>query len=407
MLKLDLEIFERVACWNKLPDLVRELDLRSTAVDPRFPGCILPCFEEASGEAFWYAAASTPQEWRYLSRLLLAYAGPTVTDFTGRSDDLNSVNAVEACFVGAGVYAAVRLKAPAENVSLAARALKRLVQSHALRPAGGNDVPRSTQSILARIEMSLAAGDRETANALLEVLRAEWRLDALNLRFVNVRILAHFRDWSAIAHAPWLPELCEVRKPSAIAEALLEALYESHFGPARASDDERNETFGEIRSLVLPLMQQVLPGSAAAASFAPFLTALSSGAKSGDVESVQRQVLAAAESLALETQRQAVEKLSALGDSEKAQALLPAPIRSALELISATDAKRVSPKDWIEWLSLLGAPDWGCTIEFAQAAASEWPYFKWRTGSLSSGLPFVCLCWFVGFELTKIIHEQV
>ena len=77
---VDLVAFAGPARW---PGLSSEaVQLSETVGDDGFPGALFPALT-ISGDLVIYAAANSLSEWRKLQPLLLAFAGPTLTDFTG------------------------------------------------------------------------------------------------------------------------------------------------------------------------------------------------------------------------------------------------------------------------------------------------------------------------------------
>jgi hypothetical protein len=256
MLALDLDAFAVAAGWADLPAELRALSLQDTAKDPKFPGAILPR-AVTRGEIFWYALAPTAQTWRRLRPLLLAYAGPTVTAFTGQPTALRFDDPAEMLLAGAGAFSAARLTPARGREDLAARALARLVASVARSPADAGLPPPPTSTLLARLDMCLAAGDRAGAARTVSVLRDEWRLDVINLRFVEVRVATAFREWPELCAQPWFRELCRVPKPSSIAHALLEAVWHTYLEPLASDADQLRERYaGELRAVCEDLLAE-------------------------------------------------------------------------------------------------------------------------------------------------------
>lgn len=84
--------------------------LWDTARQAKFPGALLPVV--ADGTLAIYAVAESGLEWRKLQPLLLAFAGPTLTNFTGAPSPLDPAQGFEALLGGAGVHSAVSLAMP-------------------------------------------------------------------------------------------------------------------------------------------------------------------------------------------------------------------------------------------------------------------------------------------------------
>jgi hypothetical protein len=73
--------------------------------------------------------------------------------------------------------------------------------------------------------MALQAGDRTTAENSLQYLVDQHRLDALNLLFLRVQLLAELEQWNELLTLPELGNLLQVRRPFAVTQALLRAVY--------------------------------------------------------------------------------------------------------------------------------------------------------------------------------------
>ena len=98
----------------------------ATVSDPDFPGALLTWRGAAGAPPIFYAAASTPAEWRRLRPLLLAFAGPTLTSFSGAPADLDVAQLQERILADSGLSAVARLVPDAETALSTERALKRL-----------------------------------------------------------------------------------------------------------------------------------------------------------------------------------------------------------------------------------------------------------------------------------------
>ncbi|HZP88592.1 MAG TPA: hypothetical protein VFB54_17410 [Burkholderiales bacterium] len=373
MLQLEASKLQEAAGWP-LPSEFASPELERTLSDPDFPGALIPAREGSS--IVWYAASSTQQEWRLLRRLLLAYAGPTVTSFDGRTLLPRPTVQIEHLLL-TGACALARLSAPNEQLEFASRALERLVKTHEKRPKGGGVIARSTQALLARLDLCLATGDRDEALSILQVLRSEWRLDALNLKFVEVKIFAHFRDWSAIANDERLSDLVYVRKPPAVAAAILEALYWSRLAPHQDDKAILLETYKrEVRALAGPLLAQT-PESLAVVDLYRELEPLIAQERHEDpVESAQRQILHAAETESIKATKAAFDQLSTLSVEKQQEALEPAPVRAALDALTSVKEKS-PPTEWIGWLEALKDPTFTRAREWAERAATELSVADW------------------------------
>ena len=129
----ELSQIAEAARWASLDP--ETLSLAETGKDSSFPGAVVPA-RTTSGATIYYALAPDGPAWRRLQPLLLAFAGPTVTDFDGAPANLDEAETLEQRLAQEHFYTVARLRpAPsAEGVALARRALLRLRQVLAAAP---------------------------------------------------------------------------------------------------------------------------------------------------------------------------------------------------------------------------------------------------------------------------------
>jgi hypothetical protein len=381
MLPLDLEVFGRAAGWQRLPPHVADRHFERTATDRAFPGAILPAMSPRG--VYWYGAVITPADWRLLQPLLLAYAGPTVTRFTGQTMDLDSSIPAEDLLRLAGVCAMARLVPGPGREEFTASALDRLYQALQLRPPTKRAPREQTPRVLAKLDMCIAAGDRTGAEDLFKLLRDELRVDALNLHFIQVRLLSSFRAWVELADAEWFADLCQARKPSVVAQLMLEALW--HARLAELSDNPvklAHEYREYIQSLARPLLAQI---SDATDEFVQRMRTL-------DTSEVPAALPAeaAAQSL-LDLAADAPSNLH-LAKARSAIEALPAQARDTLlnsgagqQAVAETGPLDVPlPTSWFAWLEALPDPRFENAVSVADEGVTQWPAAQMTTPQADS-----------------------
>jgi hypothetical protein len=201
---------------------------------------VLP-YQRDTSSVDWYGVARSDRELRALGEELRAFVGPTYAGFRGeraRLDPQSPVEAAVAAFTGGRAF---RIAAPATPAAQRAlwHALELMREVRARRVERRLDVPRTTARALYDFRMALLAGDRAEAEAHLRYLRDGHRLDALNLLFLRVQILAALRQWSELLNLPELSTLLQVRRPFAVTQALIGAVYHEELAPRESLDDPR------------------------------------------------------------------------------------------------------------------------------------------------------------------------
>lgn len=191
------------------------------------------------GQVDWYGVALTDRELRALGEELRAFVGPTYAGFRGERAHLDVTDPVEAAvawFTGGRVF---KLAAPPDRAAQGAlwRALELMRGVRARRVERSLDVPRTTARALYDFRMSLAAGNGAEAEAHLRYLQDGQRFDALNLLFLRVQMLAELRRWRELLQMQELPTLLQVRRPFAVTQALVGAVYHQELAKHESLED--------------------------------------------------------------------------------------------------------------------------------------------------------------------------
>ncbi|MBE9200064.1 MULTISPECIES: protein DpdD [unclassified Nodularia (in: cyanobacteria)] len=181
---------------------------------------VLPRWREKSVD--WYGIAQSQRQLRSLSEELIAFVGPTYSTFRGQQAQLNLQDPVELAvyeFTGGAVF---KLSGQAKDVWEALERMRRVSDRRVKRVI---EIPLPTGRVLRDFYMALQAGDRMAAENSLQYLIDQHRLDALNLLFLRVQLLAELEQWNELLTLPELGNLLQVRRPFAVTQALLRAVY--------------------------------------------------------------------------------------------------------------------------------------------------------------------------------------
>ncbi|MBB2784863.1 UNVERIFIED_ORG: hypothetical protein GGD43_000033 [Rhizobium esperanzae] len=391
------------------------LQLRTTIIDPSFPGAIIPIV--APGEGIQVIVATpTMMAWRRLSPILKAFSGPTLTSFSGIAEPLPTSDAIHQRIARTSPAAACIIRIPQDRRSVisALRALIRARETLARAPDLSSAIPEPTSWLLARFQDNLNVGRRDAATAILARLRDDLRLDALNTKFLEVQLLATFADWSAIVSLPGFASLRIARKPPAITALLLEALYqtsvavpfnagdradvlniyettvralaqpmltlpapptlteggwrlyalENHVSPSRADIREallsHRSSLGWIANDLIPAPEREVQPSTPPRTHTPLDDARSALVQVDAVEAVDNLALALAALAKL-----APDELAMLREAE--------PFSTALRLTDEV-ATSIVPSSWTEWLARSNDPSFTSALDIARYGKDEWSF---------------------------------
>lgn len=413
--------FRNVANISALSESkIAEFDeLARSVIVSQFPGAIL-AWPRADDTTVYYAVVHNASEWRRLQPLLLAFAGPTLTSFTGRPESLDPEVAVEDYLMKGGWYLAVRLRPGDEPSvqSMAHRSLKRLIQTLEAATYVSKTAPLPTSRLISKFVNSLNGNDRQEAFRILEVLRTEMRVDALNLSFLEVQIHAHFGDWRSVFDMPSFASLIRTRRPPAVSSALLEALYQVYLAPiddgqSLATVRERYEE--AVRADARPLVRMPVPvslGQGARRLYAlealslhtrnialelfvlenadaighELTSALTKAGRTGQVDSLQKapahpdSIVEAKQALTLAlevdslgTIKTALEKMHGLSPDQRKSLLDSEPFRSMWRALSSETQGALPTIGWLEWLKNAREPEFTNALGVARRGVAEWP----------------------------------
>jgi len=265
---------------------------------------------------------------------------------------------------------------------------------------------------LASFQDFLNVGRRDAAADILYRLKEELRIDALNLKFLEVQLLARFEEWNAILMLPGFGNLCVARRPPSVTALLLEALYRVHLEPAFATEDAiairqnykeycRHSAQG---MLSLPAPSMLTDGGwrlyALEATIDPERRDLRRGLLGHEEEvgwlaktlkpfSPERVDEAASPSTPLNEARAALADIDTSSSLDAVAAALESivklntvdlarlseaePFRSLLRSVTDTASKGGLPANWLDWLAKVEDPAFSNALEIARQGKDEWP----------------------------------
>lgn len=384
--------------------------LLETADCTEFPGALVP--EQAPDGSVLVVAVALPSDWRRLCPVLRAFAGPTLTSFDGLptadhvAPDLLAVLAE----VGHCVTAAIKVPTEQSGREMALRALVRARDTFARAPSLTRTPPEPTSWLLARFQDSLNVGRRDTAGVLLLRLRDELRLDALNLRSLEVQLLATFDDWAGIVDLPGFLNLTRARRTPFTTALLLEALYQAYLATAfEAADQVAVETAyaQQVRVFAAPMLKTPLPtslrtggwrlaalellfspsredlrkGTAARSGvlgwLGPRLSAIgrleeSTALRLNTTDEARERVIAGEDRESVDAMSVALAALARLDDTQRATLARAEPFRSALRALEQEAGGLSVPNSWAMWLAQVSDPAFTNALALARLGAEEW-----------------------------------
>ena len=177
------------------------------------------------GGTRWYGVVRDAAGARLFSEQILAFVGPTYTNFVGAAADLDLNDSVERAIADFVDGAAFAIDVEAGHEVDVCNQVSLLAQVHAAKPLGGRVVRRTLDAALRDFDVALQVRDAEGSDALLSELTS---LGAHNLLFLRVRRLAALERWQELLALPHLATVLAARRPQAVTRDLLRAIYAVH-----------------------------------------------------------------------------------------------------------------------------------------------------------------------------------
>ncbi len=214
---------------------------------------VLPCWRQGS-DVDWYGLAFDDRGLRALGESLTAFVGPSHTTFRGRVAELDPADPIDAAI--ASLTGGRAFKFRGREPAAIWRALDRMRNVWARRGNRGTQTAAPVGRVLREFHMALQAADRDAAVDGLLRLRSEYHIEGVNLLFLRVQMLESLRSWRELLSIRELPDLLRLRRPRAVTEAVVRAVYHESLSsfefppnPAGACAAFRNAVYPKYASL--------------------------------------------------------------------------------------------------------------------------------------------------------------
>lgn len=212
---------------------------------------VLPCWRP-DGAVDWYGLSFNERQLRSLGESLTAFVGPSYTSFRGRLAELDTSDPIEASvaeFTGGRAY-----KFRGDDAKAIWAAIERMRRGWERMGPRERTAPAPVGRVLRDFHMAIRAGLEDEASRTLGLLREEYHLDGLNLLYLRVGLLASFARWDELLTLPESSDLVHLRRPVAVTESLLRAVYNQYV----ARFEETSDAKGALQSF----RQEILPAHA-------------------------------------------------------------------------------------------------------------------------------------------------
>ncbi|WP_267577384.1 protein DpdD [Corallococcus sp. bb12-1] len=253
------------------PSVQKALEPFIALLESRAEFAILPRVRP-NGETLYYALCRTPAAHRMAQDLVRAFIGRSHSRFGERPLPLDSSDPIEQAVEAEFGPHSFALAIPPDKKNVARERLMALVRLLLERPSRPERAPRATGRILRDFEFALQERNGDAARESIDELRANHRLSAQNLAFLEIRRSVAVGDFDAALEPVRLSEVLQSGMPRRVVEALLDAVYAqelARFEPGAQAAEATEHFRNSLRPRYEPILRTRagLRGHAVAAIF--------------------------------------------------------------------------------------------------------------------------------------------
>jgi len=205
--------------------------------------------DDGTKETIWYGMAQGARTFRQLQEELIAFVGPTYSDFHGQPTHLDPDCGVELVLSEVFGNRVIRLRTRgidhAKTVRIKLELRRKL---EAQRPTQSTLIPRPTGRILSDFNEAIRLRDSGLADSHISELKSLGRLKAADLLFLDVLAREVDQDWETILGNQ---ELMELEHPRRVRKAIIEAVHQTQLLEFKESDHPK-EALTHFRDSVWP-----------------------------------------------------------------------------------------------------------------------------------------------------------
>ena len=192
--------------------------LLNTITDDTFSGAILPSDNNC------YLIASSHKDWTILSTLVKSFVGLSFSDFIGMKKVMEGNSKVEQ-YLLSKEFSFISKVSISQNKSEAQNSFENLYRLYKQSTNKQMELPEHIRNIMDRFKEKLRYQDINSAKNIIFQIKKEHRIDALNLKFMEVELAHVSKDWDIIVFDEQIIQLINSRKPLRIRLHIIEAFF--------------------------------------------------------------------------------------------------------------------------------------------------------------------------------------
>lgn len=209
---------DNIEFLEEYKNITHQSILLNTITDCTFSGAILPSDND------YYLVASSSKDWTILSTLVKSFVGLSFSDFTGMKRAVEGNSKVEQ-YLLSKEFSFISKVSISHNRSEAQNSFENLYILYKQSPNKQMELPEHIRNIMERFKEKLRYQDINSAKSIISQIKKEHRIDALNLKFMEVELAHTSKDWDLIVFDKQIIQLVNSRKPLRIRLHIIEAFF--------------------------------------------------------------------------------------------------------------------------------------------------------------------------------------
>jgi hypothetical protein len=242
----NLGFLEQYNSLNMQP-LATDMLLLRSITDKSFPGAILP------SDDGYYILAVSQKDWNILSNLVKSFLGLTFSNFDGLKNLIKYPSIIGEFLLQHQIPYTSHILIPSSKTTTAEASLNTLYKLYKLSPNNNQELSLYIDKIIDDFKHYLLLHDISSASRIISQIKKENRLDALNIKFMEIELAYSSNNWDVIVNDNLINQIINTRKPLRIRLHIIEAFYFAYLSSDLNDEEVTNKYRNDIRSNISSL----------------------------------------------------------------------------------------------------------------------------------------------------------
>jgi hypothetical protein len=217
-----------------------------TLKDSLFPGALIPYNNS------FYICTVSQKEFNILLSLINSFIGKNYSDYDGHSIALNHENIVENILVKNNITFISKINISSVYKDDVLLIVNQMINIYKSSNYNKNSIPLSIGRLIDNFKESIyITNDFANAKAVIAQIKQEYRLDALNITFMEIELAYSFQNWNDIVNHKLIYQIINARKPLIIRLHIIEAFFYTYLYNSTNLEYDYNQY---IKSNILNLL---------------------------------------------------------------------------------------------------------------------------------------------------------